>query len=77
MSCSWSWPTRDAILVPPGADVKRHASRRVEAGLDVRQVVVAAQEQRRRSDEHHAQRDLTDDEETLHAMAPARDAAAS
>ena len=76
MSCSWSWPTRDRSSSPSGADVERQRARRVEAGLDVREVVVAAQEKRRQSDEHYAQCDLSDDEETLDAMAPARDAAA-
>ena len=66
-----------AILGPRRSNMEGDRARRIDAGIDLREVVVAAQEQRRRSDEQHAQRDLADDEEPLQAVLPSGDAAAS
>ena len=65
-----------AILGPRRSNMEGDGARRIDAGIDMREVVVAAQEQRRRSDEQHAQRDLCDDEEALDAMLTTGDATA-
>ena len=70
MSRTCSWPTCQRSSSQRGADVERDDARRIDAGVDPREVVVAAQQQRRRSDQQHAQRHLTDDQDCCRRWRP-------